>query len=56
MLSTLYCQDLAGQWSGTLNASGNQIRVVSCRSKTPPTTEVTMDSSSQNVSGVSVGA
>jgi uncharacterized protein len=56
MSCTLYCQDLAGEWSGTLNASGNQIRVVFYVSKTDEHYEAKMDSPSQNVSGISVAA
>jgi uncharacterized protein len=51
---TLYSQDLTGEWSGTLNASGNQIRVVFYVNKTDAHYEAKMDSPSQNVSGISV--
>ena len=54
MSCTLYCQDLAGEWSGTLNASGNQIRVVFYVNKNDAHYEATMDSPSQNVSRISV--
>ncbi len=54
MSCTLYCQDLAGEWSGTLNASGNQIRVVFYVNKNNTHYESKMESPSQNVSGISV--
>ena len=54
MSCTLYCQDLAGEWSGTLNASGNQIRVVFYVNKNDAHYEAKMDSPSQNVIGISV--
>ena len=54
MSCTLYCQDLAGEWSGTLIASGNQIKVVFYVNKNDAQYEAKMDSPSQNVNGISV--
>ena len=54
MSCTLYCQDLAGEWSGTLNASGNQIRVVFHINKNETHYTAMMDSPTQNVIGISV--
>jgi uncharacterized protein len=51
---TLYSQDLPGEWSGTLNTSGKQIRVVFHVNKNDTHYEAKMDSPSQNVSGISV--
>jgi hypothetical protein len=54
MWSTMYSQDLAGEWHGTLNVSGNQIRVVFHVNKKDTHYEATMDSPDQNLSGISV--
>ena len=51
---SLYSQDLTGEWSGTLNASGNQIRVVFHVNKNDTHYEAKMDIPSQNVSGISL--
>ena len=54
MSSALYSQDLAGQWKGTLNVQGNQLRIVFHVNKTNSQYEATMDSPDQNASSTKV--
>ena len=52
--STLYSQDLAGQWNGTLHVQGNEFRIVFHIVKTDNQYTATMDSLDQNTSGIPV--
>jgi uncharacterized protein len=54
MSPALYSQDLTGQWNGTLNVQGTQLRIVFHVNKTNNQYEATLDSPDQNVSGIKV--
>lgn len=54
MSCTLNGQDLAGQWNGTLNVQGTQLRIVFRVDKTSDQYDATLDSPDQNASGVKV--
>jgi len=54
MSSALYGQDLAGQWNGTLNVQGTQLKIVFHVNKTNSQYEATMDSPDQNTSSTKV--
>ena len=54
MSSALYGQDLAGQWKGTLNVQGTQLRIVFHVNKTNSQYEATMDSPDQNTTSTKV--
>lgn len=56
MSSTVHSQDLKGQWDGTLNVQGTQLRIVFHAIKTDSQYNATMDSPDQHVSGVPVTA
>lgn len=47
-------QDLAGQWNGTLNVQGTQLRIVFRIDKTSDQYHATLDSPDQNASRVKV--
>lgn len=52
--SALHSQDLSGQWKGTLNVQGNQIRIVFHVNKTNSQYAATMESPDQNASSTKV--
>jgi uncharacterized protein len=54
MSCTLNGQDLAGQWNGTLNVQGTQLRIVFRVDKTSDQYNAILDSPDQNSSGVNV--
>jgi hypothetical protein len=54
MSCTLNAQDLPGQWKGTLNVQGTQLRIVFHIDKTGDRYHATLDSPDQNASGVKV--
>jgi hypothetical protein len=49
-----YSQDLAGQWNGTLQVQGNELKVVFHVTKNNDRYEATFDSPSQNARGIQV--
>jgi len=51
MSPALYSQDLTGQWSGTLNVQGTQLRLIFHVLKTDTLFKATMDSPDQKANG-----
>ena len=51
---TLYGQDLEGQWSGTLNVQGTELRLVLHVNGKKDQLKATLDSPDQNVRGIQV--
>jgi uncharacterized protein len=54
MSAAFYDEDLAGDWNGTLNVPGAQLRLVFHVTKTDNGYKTSMDSPDQNVSGIPV--
>src|SRR5688572_29617774 len=54
MSSAFYSEDLKGDWNGTLDVPGAQLRIVFHVIKTDSGYKTTMDSPDQNVSGIPV--
>lgn len=56
LITSSYGQELTGQWNGTLQVQGNQIRIVFHVEKVNNQYEATMDSPDQNANGTQVTA
>ncbi|MBI1769941.1 MAG: hypothetical protein HYR67_16365 [Bacteroidetes bacterium] len=54
MSSTLYGQDIKGQWNGVINIQGSDYRIVFHISKTDKQYKATLDSPDQNATGIPV--